>query len=286
MDTKMNGETRLPEAWQRLEAICRRLWDSDSPTAVDLQALIEEFKGEAHRAEQTLLTLRKLNAELRETVTKEVQRGFTDEVHTLQIQLKNAQERVAALEAASAKKEERIESLLKELAAKEAVNLEFHEKFLASTAEQDEARAKKMDSFYKELTQKETQLEARWEARHAALEAEHKQRTESLKRRYDDLLEEIKSRAAAMEEHCSKRERELELTQEQFRADREGWDAARLSEAQSLSKKKEELALQADNLAAEYRKKQQELQKIKEGMQAELSEVVRQYQARMRGTGA
>jgi chromosome segregation ATPase len=283
---KEEGETRLPEAWQRLELICRRLWDADSPTAVDLQALIEEFKGETHRAEQTLSRMRKLHGELRETVTKEVQRSCSDELRTLQAQLKNAQERAAALDASSARKDERIESLLKELAAKEAVNLEFHEKFLASTAEADEARAQKMDSFYKELMRKESELESRWEARHVSLETEHKQRTESFKRRHEGLLDELKARAASMEEHYSNREQELEKALERFRSDREAWETARLSETQAMAKRKEELVVQADNLAGEYKKKQAELQKIKESLQAELAEVVRQYQARMRGPGA
>jgi hypothetical protein len=129
-------------------------------------------------------------------------------------------------------------------------------------------------------------LEARWETRHAALEAENKQRNEALKKKHEELLDEIKTRAAVLESHYTSRERELELGQERFRADREAWDAARLTEAQSLSKRKEEISLQADSLANEYKKKQAELQRIKDSMQSELAEVVRQYQARMRGTGA
>jgi chromosome segregation ATPase len=286
VEKTLNGETRLPEVWQRLETICRRLWDADAPAAVDLQALIEEFKGETHRVEQTLIRMHKAQEELRETVTKEVQRGLAEEIRTLQVRLKNAQDRIEVLEAGSARKEERIQELLKDIAAKEATNLEFHEKFLASTAEQDEARAKKMENFYKELTAKDAQLEAGWERRHAALEAEHKQQTEALKKRHSDLLDEMKSRAAAIEEHYSKRERELEAAQESFRADRETWDATRISEAKSLSKRKEELSLQADNLASEYKKKQTDLQRLKDSMQSELAEVVRQYQVKTRGTAS
>ena len=93
----MDSETRLLEVWQRLETICRQLWDADSPAAVDLQAIMEEFKGEARRAEQTLSRLRKVQEELRETVTKEVEQGFADELRTVQFQLKSALEREAAL---------------------------------------------------------------------------------------------------------------------------------------------------------------------------------------------
>ena len=286
MDTKLNSETRLPEVWPRLEAICRRLWDADSPAAVDLQAVIEEFKSEIRRAEQMISSMRKLHAELRDTVTKDLQRSFADEIRGLQFQLKTTQDRCAALEVDVTQKEERIEQLLKEIAAKEAVNLEFHEKFLASTAQQDEARAKKMEGFYQELQKKEEAIEAQWEARRAALEVEYKQRSEALKQKHEGLLGEIKSRAATLEEHYTKREQELELTQEHFRADREAWESARLAEQQALAKRSDSLTVQADNLAGEYKKKQLELQRIKESMQSELAEVVLQYQSRMRSSGA
>ncbi|HAM34454.1 MAG TPA: hypothetical protein DEB40_13760 [Elusimicrobia bacterium] len=286
MDQNNQHETRLHEAWQRLELVCRRLWDSDSPAAVDLQAIIEEFKGEVHRVEQMVSTLRKLHQELRDTVSKEMESNYSEEIRALQLQVKNANERILGLEESLAKKEEHTQQLLKELAAKEALNLEFHDKYLKASTEQDEARAKKMESFYQELMKKETDLEAGWVTRHAALEAEHKQRTDMLKKKHDELLEDIKARATALEEHYAKREVELDLAHEHYRTDKESWDAVRLSEQQSLSKRKEELALQAENLAVEYKKKLGDLQRIKESMQQELGEVVRQYQAKMRNASA
>jgi chromosome segregation ATPase len=286
MEQNPEGETRLPEVWQRLETICRRLWDADSPVALDLQVVIEEFKGETHRAEQSISTLRKLHNELRETLTKDMQQASADEIRSLKFELKTVRDHAAALEADVVQKEKRNQELLKELAEKEAVNLEFHERFLASAAEQDEARAKKMESFYQDLQKKEADIEAGWEARRAELETGYKQRNEALKKRHEELLEEMQSRAAALEEHYAKKAREIELTQERFRTEREGWETFRLAEQQVLSKRKEELALHTENLASEYKKKQGELQRIKEAMQAELAEVVRQYQAKMRGPGA
>jgi uncharacterized protein YukE len=285
MDQNAEGETRLSEAWQRLEAICRGLWDADSPAALDMQAVIEEFKGEARRAEQLITTLRKNYDELRQTLSRDMERAFADQIRSLQFELKTVRDHAAALEADAAQKEKLNQGLLTELAEKEAVNLEFHEKFLASAAEQDEARAKKMESFYQDLRKKEAAIEAEWEARRAELETGYKQRNEALKKKHEELLEEMKSRAAALEEHYGKKGRELELGQEHALAERAAWEAARLSEQRTLSKRKEELTLQADNLASEYKKKQAELQRIKEAMQSELAEVVRQYQAKMRGPG-
>ncbi|MBI5242410.1 MAG: hypothetical protein HY922_01845 [Elusimicrobia bacterium] len=281
-----NGEIRLHETWQRLETICRGLWDANSPTALDMQAVVEEFKGEAHRAEQMISTLRKNQDELRETLAKDLQQASADEIRPLLVELKTLREHAAVLEAAVAEKEKRNQELLKEIAGKEATDLEFHEKFLASSAEQDEARAKKMESFYEDLQKKEAAIEAEWETRRAELETGYKQRNEALKRKHEESLAELQARAAALEQHYSKRERELETAQERFRAEREAWEAGRLSESQAVSKRKEELALQAENLAGDYKKKQAELQRIKEAMQSELAEVVRQYQARMRESRA
>ena len=47
-----------------------------------------------------------------------------------------------------------------------------------------------------------------------------------------------------------------------------------------------DVILEAAKLANEYKKKQEDIQLLKEAMQAELAEVVREYQAKMRGKGA
>jgi hypothetical protein len=280
------GGTRLSEIWQRLESVCRRLWDADSPAALDLQAVIEEFQGETRRAEQMIAALRKNHDELRQTLTDDMERVFAEQIRSLQFELGTVRDHAAALEADVAQKEKHNQELLRHLTEKEAVNLGFHEKFLASAAEQDEARAKKMESFYEGLQAKEKSIEDEWEARRAELEAQYQQRNEALKKKYEELLQEMQARAAALEEHYAKKAREIELTQERFRTEREGWETFRLAEHQVLSKRKAELALQTENLTGAYKKKQTELQRIKEAMQSELADVVRQYQAKMRGPGA
>jgi uncharacterized protein YukE len=286
MNKNPNGEIHLAESWNRLELVCRRLWDADSPAALELQAIVEEFKGEARRAEETVATLRRVQSELRDTLSREMERAYSEEIQALRLQLKRAEENSAGQDAKLAQREAHNQRLLQELAAKETQNLAFHERFLAESAEQDEARAQKMETFYKGVQAKEAALEARWEARHAALEEEHKQRAETLKKKHEELLAELKTRAAGLEDHYSTRETELELGQKRLQADREAWDANRLAESQTMSKRREELALQAESLAGEYKKKQVELQRIKEAMQSELAEVVRQYQARMRDPGS
>ena len=283
MEDNIASELHLRESWLKLDPVCRRLWDSDSPLAVDLQAIIEEFKGEVHRAEQMVSTLRRINKEVHDKVTKELQRSHSEEIWALQVQIKNCQDRNILLDSTVAQKEQRIEDLLKELAAKEALNVEFHDTFLKNSADQDEARSKKMETFYKNLTDKETQLEGRWEIRHEELETQHKQRTEALQKKHADLVEEIKARVAAMEEQHSRRSLDIDRDWERLRTEREAYEAQRLSKESALAKRKDELAQQAETLADEYKKKQAELQRIKESLQSELAEVVRQYHAKMHG---
>jgi hypothetical protein len=282
----LNAETRLHETWQRLESICRRLWECNSPTAVDLQVVIEEFKNESCRAEQLVTALRKLASELRETVTRGVEERVGEELRALKEQHRLATGRLAELEPAAIQKDQRIHDLVQELAAKESLNLEFHGRFLQSNAEQDGSRAKQMEAFYKDLLQRERDMESRWSARYAALEAEHKQRTAALKQRHDDLLAELQTRAARLEERLGKREAELESAEQHLQNEQGTWETQRLSEQHALAQRQKELDLEAAKLANDYKKKQEDIQLLKEAMQAELAEVVREYQSKMRGKGA
>ncbi|MBI5241108.1 MAG: hypothetical protein HY926_11595 [Elusimicrobia bacterium] len=270
----------LHEALERLEELCRRLWDADAPEAIHLQAVIDEFSGSVRRAEQAIALLRQRHDELQKASAKEVESAVRSAIGEPQRRLAGVEARLAAAEASLAAKEARIQALMGELAAKEAQNLAFHEKYLKTAAEQDESRAQKMEAFYKQLSEKEAELESLWEKRHAALESEHKQRVEAFKKRQEELLHEIGTRAAAMEEHYLGLDQELEGKREQLRQDAEAWDARHSAESRALSQRQQEVAAQAESLAAEYQRKRSELQRIKESMQTELTRVVQEYQAR------
>jgi ElaB/YqjD/DUF883 family membrane-anchored ribosome-binding protein len=52
----------LTEAWERLEIVCRRLWDENSSSAIESQAIFEEFKGEVQRIDALLANLDELHS--------------------------------------------------------------------------------------------------------------------------------------------------------------------------------------------------------------------------------
>ena len=52
----------LSAAWERLETVCRKLWDENSSNAVEAQAVVEEFKGEVHRVDTYLANAEEMHA--------------------------------------------------------------------------------------------------------------------------------------------------------------------------------------------------------------------------------
>lgn len=249
---KKSGEagSALEALWVRLEGVSQRLWDENSASAASFQALVEEFRGEVHR-ESRLLGL--------------------------------ANERIAVLQAACADREAKMKELLNELSVKEAQNLEFHDKFLLAASKNDEMQAKKMDAFYQDMQKRQAELESGWQNKYKALESEHLLRTEKIKKDQESLTAEIKQRATALEVEHVKRESRLDEAREKFMTGFSAWEAKKAEDVEALNKRERELVARTQDLGLEYKEKQAEFQKLKEALQREVAEIVRQYQARLRG---
>src|SRR4051812_9012570 len=115
IDVKTDSTSgRLNEIWQRLDLVCRKLWDEDSSAAVGLQAVIEEFKGEVHRVEQMLISYQKTLYEQRQAMAKEYEGIYNDRIRAIEHQLAHGNERIAIMEDGLFKKEAKIKDLLNE----------------------------------------------------------------------------------------------------------------------------------------------------------------------------
>ncbi len=249
---------KLSEMWQRLETVCQRLWNDDSPAAVSLQAVIEEFRGHVARVEQEVVASRKAIAEQRAAAARELEDQYSDKLRALEAQSARQAARISNLEQNLAGREKELDSALRDLAQKEAENVKFHDEYLKAASRYDEMQAKKMEAFYQDLQKKGAELETLWEGRQKVLENEYRQREAQLRQFQDRLVQE-----------------------------QAAWERQKLSEHEALSKRDEELKKSSQDLSHDYTRKQAELQKIKEGMQREIAEVVRQYQAKLRaGSGA
>lgn len=283
--TNGNGavaEVRLDDVWDRLNSTCRSLWNEDSPSAVNLQAIVEEFKGEVHRVTQLVHAMRESLSEQKTKLQSEFQAVYSDKIRTYELQLANASSRIAALDETLLKEREKVESLLKDLLHKDEENAAFHEKFLRIESEHDEERTRKMEAFYLDLQKKGGEMEVSWAARRGDLENEFKQRTLDLQKKHDALFEEIKKRASTLEGEYSRRERELTESQETLTKQMSSWESNRTAQEQSLIKRDQELKLQGEALASEYRKKQKDLEDLKEKMQREIGQLVQFYQSKTR----
>ena len=239
----------LNEAWARLEAVCRRLWDENSPAAVEAQAVVEEFKGEVHRIEAHLNNLDEQRAHDR----REREEDLASMRRQYEMELASLKKRLELDAAAMREKDARNDELLKTLARKEEENLEFHSQVLRMSAASDATKGKKMEEFYQELLKKDASLADSWQARHQTLEAEHAQMQKILQAKQAEL---------------------------------DAWESRRLDEEEALKKRTTDVEIKTQQLAQEYRKKQQEIEDLKAGMQKSISDLVKQYQARLRGTDA
>lgn len=238
--------TGLNEAWARLEAVCRRLWEENSPSAVETQAVIEEFKAEVHRIDAHLKNL----DELRSHDLREHEEDLAGMRRQYELELAGLKKRLELHDQTLREKDARHDEMLKTLARKEEENLEFHSQVLRMSATSDESKSRKMEEFYQELLKKEAALAESWQQRHLTLEKEHQH----------------------LEKILASRQAELDA-----------WETRRMGEEEALKRRATDLELKTQQLAQEYRKKQQEIEDLKASLQASITDLVRQYQARLRG---
>lgn len=238
--------TTLNQVWERLEALCRRLWDDNSAAAVEAQAVYEEFKGEVHRVDTMLSNLDEMRAHDRH----EHEEDLASMRRQYEMEIAGLKKRTELLDKSVTERDSRIDGLLQNIARKEEENLEFHSQVLRMSASSDETKSKKMEEFYSELVKKETSMETAWAQRHKALEEEH----------------------AHLQQIIAVKQSELDA-----------WEKRRLSEEDSIKRRAIDVELKAQQLAQEYRKKQSEIEDLKKNLQASITDLVRQYQTRLRG---
>lgn len=236
----------LNGAWERLEAVCAKLWDENSASAVEVQAVVEEFKGEVHRVDAHLAN----TEERRALDLREHEDDLAAMRRHYEIELAGLKKRLELQENALRDKEAHAEDLLKTLARKEEENLNFHSQVLRMSASSDENKTKKMEEFYQELMKTEATQADSWQQRHVTLEQENEHRQKILALRQTEL---------------------------------DAWENRRLGEEESLKKRGTDVEIKAQQLAQEYRKKQQEIEDLKASLQRSITDLVRQYQARLRG---
>ncbi|MEK7383204.1 MAG: hypothetical protein AAB262_07945 [Elusimicrobiota bacterium] len=247
--TPRKSLTLLPNAWLRLQEVSRQLWEANSPAAVETQAILEEFKGEVSRIDAQF----SLADEHQRHEAAEHEEEIACMRRQFEMELANLKKRLELMEKNLHEKDLYIEEQLKVLARNEDENLAFHSQVLRMSAAGDEVKSKKMDEFYQELLKKEALMEDSWQQRQKALEKDHQQTEEVLASKQAEL---------------------------------DAWDKRRHTEEESLLKKQTDLEIRSQHLVQEYRKKQQEIEDLKASLQKSVTDLVRQYQARLKGDAA
>lgn len=262
----LDASVDLTGVWDRMGDVCRKLWAEDRVSAVTLQALLEEFKGEVERAQQTLVTYQKTLVETRKTVSQQIAAEYKGQIAHLESALAAAREEAAASAKSQQAEKEHGAQLASALEIQEAKNLEFKDRFLKTEMERDVVRGRKMEEFYQEVLAKSKDLEASWEQKHRELESKYIAQEEELRKKNVEHLEGIRKLALDLEKTYSQKEADLGASYERLRQEMEGREAKCL-------KMEEDLRKQEDGLTARRR----ELDELKLRLQQEISAVVQGY---------
>ena len=253
--TKRDYDINLDALCEKLETVCRKVWDDDRVSAVPLQAVSNELIAGIRRAEEIIASLRQDLQSQRPAITRE----FEEKLALLQEKIEHADARTASVNDELRKVRAKIDALRKDLEAKEDELSLFQEKYLKLEVQKDSARTDHMEKFIEEQDIKERERENFWKQRHLALEKDLKTHEADFENRRRSLMEELQSSAEEARKLNLRKEAELAETQKQLQA-----------EFHTRGK-----ALQEREL--EYARKYEELEKLKQNLRAEIAELTRQY---------
>jgi hypothetical protein len=238
-------KTELEKIWKKLEKLCIDLWGDNSPRAVPAQALMEEYRSEMARFD-ALTAQTAVNIAQAERASEETQ--ATMRAHYV-AEMDALKKRIGLLERLVKDKTAENQGLLSSIAEHEKRNTDFHAQVLKMAAANDEAASKQMEELYRELKQKEEGLSSSWSKREAVLVED------------DRVLRGI----------LATRQSELDA-----------WEKRRIVEEDAIKRSGVDLEIKAKQLQQEYRLKQQEIETLKASLQRSVTELVRQYQSRLK----
>ncbi|MHB2025757.1 MAG: hypothetical protein ACYCPQ_03825 [Elusimicrobiota bacterium] len=269
-------DTRLKELWRRLEAVARRLWIENSATAVGLQSLIEEFQSEISRIEDLLRSYRVSYQEQRELLEKTY---FQDKISELESSLRAAQEKIEALGAELTRKKEKIHGMEKLLGEKDESIARAHESHIKSTLENSEEFNRKIETLYQDVLIKESELVPLWEKRRQELEEQYRSRIRELEEEQKFFIAEAKKQGEIADNTYREKLHEIREAQQKTMGEITDWSSRKLKEEQDILRRSQTLDLKVQEMEHEIKKREKELELIKEKLQQEVATVVRQYQS-------
>lgn len=254
--TKMNYESNLVGVCEKLEAVCRKVWDEDRVSAVALQAVSNELTEGWRRAEECIAALRQ-ELQTRESVI----------AHECELKLGAMQKTLEAAKASAASGEEalqnakaRIETLRGDLEKKNEENAAAKERYLTLEAQKDSERSARMEKFIEEEDAKERERENFWQKCHQTLNTDLKKHESEFEKQRRELLEELQRTAEETRKLYLQKELELMEAQKQLQAEFQAREA-------NMHKREHEYAL-----------KYEELEKLKHNLRSEIADLTRQYQ--------
>lgn len=268
-----NEALPMHELIERLEAVCRKLWDEDRVNAVGLQAVANELKIALQQNERVTQSLHeRVHATKRDCAMQ-----YEAKLATLNDQLTYYMAQTAAHQEELVKAKAHIEALLGQVEAKEEESVRFREKYLKLESDKELARTEKLDELIEEIGAKDRKREEHWKQRHHALESEFTQRQLELEATHKTLLDEIRNRADQMEEAYRQKESKLTEIQKQFQKAFHDQEARLRDQQLKVLGDTEALAARSVQLERDYAQKRAEVETLKQNLKAEVEGLTRRY---------
>lgn len=240
------SKSRLEEVWARLSALNDSLWKDNSARAVESQALLEEFRNEMLRFDRLVVQAQETMSQM----TREHEQSLASLRSHYEAEAAGLRKRIDLLERAIKDKDAEVEKLVIAVNDQEKRTADFQAGVVKMAADSEVAVVKKMEDLYHDLRAKEGALEEAWNKRRAELENEAARQRELLEAKAQEL---------------------------------DAWEKRRRDEDAAAKRRSVDLDLKAQALQNEYRVKQQEIETLKENLQKSISELVRQYQSKLKG---
>lgn len=269
---------RLSQMWERFGRALKNLWEDGSPAAVELQALFEEFRGEAERAERVIAACEKTLNEQEVAIRAEFDSRYLSRIRQLEADLSLVAQQSAQAQKGLSEERARSEDLRRRLLNKEAETAALRDQFLKSEEERDHDRARKNAELHEALLKRREEIEKALSEKERNLEANYATELATLQKKQTDLIEDFRRRLSEIESQYVMREADLSKAHERRMAELSSWEARNRERDRMILDREGELLKREQAFEEVSRKKTHEIERLKADMQAELARVVKHYQ--------
>ena len=205
MKEKIPHTAHIGEMLKGLSCICKKLWAENHPAAVNIQAVIEEFREEVEAVERMVPEYEKYSEMKLASIEQKIKEEYLEKFSQAETKLAENTGRIHELESSLKSEKENSAGLNGVIEAK---TFEIKDLKARISVAESELRAKyveKMHELYDQVSQKESEMAVYWENKYKLLE----EKKRSLENDYVDKIRQIEEQSRSMEKEIASKKDEL-----------------------------------------------------------------------------